>query len=783
MKQSLKMRIVFYLAIFNVIIFSFFYWNNLGLQKALIKEFEKEYSAEVIRTVESSIKNAQEDVIMLSDSFLAYPGVKEAFIAQDREQLNRLTQPVFTSWAKQYNVTQIQFISKDLKSFYRADQPNNYGEDLSYREILQHALIKQQEQVTAVEGGKAGYGLRCITPVYDNNHLIGALEVNIAVKEKLGSRLEALSGDYYILSCENQEGKIMRGSAGTPITLSAAEQKKLAAGESFSRQSEDKQKLLSVVPIKDINGKNIAYIQAEFPRDAFLKAESQAKTRSLAVIIIALVLISAAAFLLLRRMLRHLKPLEEVVGQVSEGDLTRVVSITANNEFGKVANDFSKLLDKIKQVFYILFTSTSQLTTNAYFMNDVAKSSVRSLEETVNMLRGVGADLKDAGQNLQDADAGVEEIAEASQMVAEKAQVLRDTYMDLAKSARNGKDDIETVDRVVAGLKVKGETTVSKARELASISQDIGQITNTIMAVSEQTNLLALNAAIESARAGEQGRGFAVVAEEVRKLAEETAQYTKQISSLIDNVQLNINSFVDEIESMGKAIENGSQTTVMVVEGLEHIIQQIMNVEQVVVDITAAVEEQSASSEEITAVVNSVSATTISLVDVLEVQIGQLNEQMSSFEEVVKIAAKTNEVSDTLRSAVSQYKLPDEIILNQIKDDHLGFYKKYEFIVEHNLYMDPQEVFDHNQCRLGKWLKNVDDEKILEVFNRLVAKPHELLHRLAREAVILNNEEKKQEAREKIAAMQEASKDIIMAIDQLIAEAINNTDSKDYGKK
>lgn len=772
MKNNIKTRLIVYLVLFNVIFFSFFFLNTLSVQRAIVKDFEAQYATEVNNTVKSCLDSAIKEATLFADTLISYPGVKEAFFEQDRDKLDSFLQPIYSGWNLEHSVAQIQFITPEADSFYRAHNPKQYGDNLSFRHGV-NQVIKNKERIVVIEEGVAGFGIRCITPLFEENNFMGIYEIGLSFEEEVGEGLAGLDyGDFYIRNYHNED-IVLWGTNTSPMSITDKDREELEKGEPFYRATDDNKYIISLIPIKGAEGNVIAYIQSEISRENFLAVEKQAAARSLAVALIALVVLSGCAYIILHRTLRNLKPLQRIMKDVSEGDLTKLVEITSSDEIGRLAQDFSILVQRIRQVFFALFSSTSQLTTNSYFMHDVSESSVKKLLISIDELNEVGNRIREAGENLKEADAGIEEIASASQMVAEQAHSLQEIYINLAAAARDGKKDINEVEQVVHSLKERGLGTIKKVRELDAISKDIGQITDTIMAISQQTNLLALNAAIESARAGEHGHGFAVVAEEIRKLAEETAQYTKQISALVDNVQINVSEFVSEIESMGIAIEDGGRITTMVVNSLDNIVERIVNIENVVLEITSAMEEQSASSEEISAVVNNVSSNTVELIAALDRQIDTLNIQEKNFGELLEVVDTTINISDNLRSIISKYKLPHEVTLNQVKDDHLGFVKKYQFIVKNDLVVDVDSVTDHTQCRLGRWLETVEDQRIIDVFYQYADQPHKEVHLYAKEAVQLNNEGKKDLAQEKIKLMEEASKKIIESIDVIISELKN----------
>jgi methyl-accepting chemotaxis protein len=144
-------------------------------------------------------------------------------------------------------------------------------------------------------------------------------------------------------------------------------------------------------------------------------------------------------------------------------------------------------------------------------------------------------------------------------------------------------------------------------QELGVSSDQIGEIIGVIDEIADQTNLLALNAAIEAARAGEQGRGFAVVADEVRKLAERTTKATKEIATMIKNIQVETRSAVEAMQAGTKQVEEGVESTTQAGTSLKEIIQVSEQVGEMITHIATAATQQSTATEQVNVNVENIS--------------------------------------------------------------------------------------------------------------------------------------------------------------------------------
>ncbi|WNS75932.1 methyl-accepting chemotaxis protein [Bacillus sp. DTU_2020_1000418_1_SI_GHA_SEK_038] len=181
----------------------------------------------------------------------------------------------------------------------------------------------------------------------------------------------------------------------------------------------------------------------------------------------------------------------------------------------------------------------------------------------------------------------------------EKGQNLIESTADMVKISEEGRDSVSKVEGLIAKLGEQLHETSVKMNQLNERSKEIEMIVKVIKEIADQTNLLALNASIEAARAGEHGKGFAVVAEEVRKLAENTAESTHNISVLTQNIQKDIEDSLQSTKVSTGLIENGIQLSTDTTSKINYILTVFNNLQSEVKDVIGTIEEQREYSNDV----------------------------------------------------------------------------------------------------------------------------------------------------------------------------------------
>jgi methyl-accepting chemotaxis protein len=320
-----------------------------------------------------------------------------------------------------------------------------------------------------------------------------------------------------------------------------------------------------------------------------------------------------------------------IMEKLSGGDLSARMEEEYKGNFNRYKNNINHLGESleimildIKEIIKATSISTNEISSN------IEEISLGTEEQSQQALEVAGA-VEEMTKTILETSRNAGSAAEASKQ-----------YGDIAKNG--GKVVNQTVDGMnkIAAVVKKSADTV---HALGVSSKQIGDIIQVINDIADQTNLLALNAAIEAARAGEQGRGFAVVADEVRKLAERTTKATKEIASMIKQIQKDTDDAVISMEEGTSEVEKGKKLADQAGISLKQIIEGAGKVVDIVTQVAAASEEQSSASEQISKSVETISSVS--------------QQSSASLQQIASAAENLSRLTANLESQVSRFKVKD----------------------------------------------------------------------------------------------------------------------------
>ncbi len=276
--------------------------------------------------------------------------------------------------------------------------------------------------------------------------------------------------------------------------------------------------------------------------------------------------------------------LMDELGELAEGNLTINASVTEDIT-GAVADSINYTVEELRSLVRGINNAALQMDQAASQAAQVSDSLQQASRRQTEEIEGTSAAVVSLAQSVQ----------QVSSNAAESARVAEQSLA----AAEKGQQAVSNAISSMNGLREQIQETSKRIKRLGESSQEIGEIVELISDITEQTNVLALNAAIQAASAGEAGRGFSVVAEEVQRLAERSADATKQIAAIVKTIQSDTQDTVAAMEISTQGVVEGAKLSDAAGQTLAEIGDVSKKLATLIADISSATQSQAESTAKV----------------------------------------------------------------------------------------------------------------------------------------------------------------------------------------
>ncbi len=399
------------------------------------------------------------------------------------------------------------------------------------------------------------------------------------------------------------------------------------------------------------------------PKSEFLSGVNQLRLTLVLLSLAALLLMSGMAYWNAESVAKPIHMLSSCVEGLANYDLTltekspSVIYSKNKDEIGTISRSLISVKKTMKDIMIKVSDVANQVSASSQQLTATSDQSAHASEEVARMVEEISRGAMSQAQDMQE---GTEAMAVMKVALEKNNQVVEALNATTKSALEAQKKGVQSVRELVEETE-KSQAAAGRVMEAILTTNEsaiqISNASNMIKSIADQTNLLALNAAIEAARAGETGRGFAVVAEEIRKLAEQSTEFTEEIGEIVQNLTNKTAETVDVMNSVGKIVAKQSSKVEETDVQFEAISAELEKTKQAVYRLNESGGELLQTEESLLNIIENLSALSQENAASAQQSTSFVEEQTASAHEIAASSGHLAEMAQELTEMISVFKM------------------------------------------------------------------------------------------------------------------------------
>ena len=669
--KSIKTKLIVYFTVLILLIsIANYYSANISTSNAVKSEVDQ--AVEQLAIEGSRLINAR-----LDNGYVFLEGLTNKDIFSNKEALIEDKMQILKAIAnKEKDFIRLGIVNKEGKLFFTDSFENDsVGTDVTARDYFKSSITGKRgilpptKSVNPADNGAVIMALS--VPIFDNNEIVGVL---VGVKD--ANYLNDISDDMgfgksgyaYII---NNTGVIIAHPTREWVIdglnpINSQDAAFASMGEEFKKILENKQGVghysynnsvfySGYAPIGDTSWTIVLTAYEGEALAALPAIKRNSIIMGLIILLISIVLCYFIGSSITKPIIQAVACSKFIAALDISNDFPKEL-LSRRDELGTLALAFQTITDNLREFIKQIIETSQQVAASAEELTATSQQSAIAAEEIARTIEEIA---KGASDQAVDTEKGASNISELGEIIEKDQQYLKD--LNIATNSITQLKDEGFV--LIKELVTKNEATNKAAVEVQSIivntNESAGKIelaSQMIKSIAEQTNLLALNAAIEAARAGEAGRGFAVVAGEIRKLAEQSDNFTSEIASVIKELTDKTESAVNTMEEVSSSTKSQTESVHLTNSKFAGIADAIVRIKDVTENLNHSGQSMENKKDEIVGIIENLSAISEENAAGTEEASASIEEQTASMEEISNASESLAKLAEEMQNSISRFK-------------------------------------------------------------------------------------------------------------------------------